>query len=400
PGQATVMFSDVTERKKLEEQLLQSQKMESIGQLAGGVAHDFNNLLTGILGYSDLLMAQMQSDDSSYAAIQEIHKAGKRAASLTQQLLAFSRKQILEPKVINLNDLVNNLDKMLRRLIGENIEYKTQLEPALDPVKADPGKIEQIIMNLVVNARDAMPLGGRLWLETQNIMLDEAYCRHQSDCEPGNYVMLSVSDTGMGMDAETLNRAFDPFFTTKETGKGTGLGLSTVYGIVKQSNGHVAIYSEEKIGTTFKVFLPTHAVPIESSTNMADKEKENLKGTETILVVEDEKAVRDLLLHVLGQHGYTVFQARDCQQAFDLEQEYKESIHLILTDVVLPNKSGREIVEKVRQNRPSIQVLYMSGYTDDAIVQHGVLEEGLEFIQKPFETKRLLRKIREILDRK
>jgi PAS domain S-box-containing protein len=390
-----VLAADVTERRRLEEQILQSQKMEAVGRLAGGIAHDFNNLLTVITGYGDLLL-KGQLDEQARRKAEEVRKAAERAAGLTRQLLAFSRKQILQPKVISLNDVVSDVDKMLRRLIGEDVELVTLLGRGLDKVKADPGQVEQVVMNLAVNARDAMPQGGKLTVETGNVYLDDAYARRHATVTPGRYVMLAVSDTGTGMDEETQRRVFEPFFTTKEVGKGTGLGLSTVYGIVKQSGGHIWVYSEPGHGTTFKVYLPAaggagESLPKEFST-------ERPRGTETILLVEDEEAVRLLLLNILGAEGYTVLPASNGPDALRLCGGREGPIHLLVTDVVMPGMSGRELAGRVTEECGGVKVLYMSGYTDDAVVRHGVLEEGAAFLQKPFTPEAVLRKVREVLD--
>jgi PAS domain S-box-containing protein len=388
---------DITDVRHLEEQLRQSQKMEAIGRLAGGIAHDFNNLLTGIIGYSDLLLNSLDPNEPSRQDLEEIKKAGERAASLTSQLLAFSRKQILQPSVLDLNKVIADLDKMLRRLIGEDIELVTLFGSELGHVKVDPGQIEQIIMNLAVNARDAMPQGGQLTIETNNVELDEAYARRHVAVAAGYYVMLAVSDTGCGMDAETQSRIFEPFFTTKEAGKGTGLGLSTVYGIVKQSGGNIWVYSELGQGTTFKVYLPHVDKPaeqMETRPSIAGM----LRSSETILVVEDEEAVRKLTCQVLRMNGYQVVEAPNSSEAPLISERYEGPIHLLLTDVVMPQMSGREVATRLASMRPTMKVLYMSGYTDDAIVHHGVLDPGVAFIQKPFTPAKLARKVREVLD--
>ena len=385
------------EKKKLEAQLQQSQKMEAIGTLAGGVAHDFNNLLTTIIGCSDLMMMRIGKDHELRENLEDIRKAGVRAASLTRQLLAFSRKQILEPKVIDLSHVIPDMDKMLRRLIGEDIDLETSLAPDLGRVEADPGQIEQIIMNLAVNARDAMPRGGKLTMETANVDLDEAYARSHMAVTPGPYVMMAISDSGTGMDEETLSKVFDPFFTTKEEGKGTGLGLSTVYGIVKQSKGNIWAYSEPGKGTTFKIYLPRvekDAVEKEE----VEATAESLTGSETILVVEDNEMVRDLAQTILQHYGYSVLTAQDGEEAIKVSKEHDGPIDLILTDVVMPKMSGREVSERLNALRPDMKVLYMSGYTGNAIVHHGVLDREMRFIQKPFTTESLARKVREVLD--
>jgi two-component system cell cycle sensor histidine kinase/response regulator CckA len=387
---------DITERKLLEEQLRQSQKMEAIGQLAGGIAHDFNNLLTSIIGYSELTMKRLQPEDSLRHNIEEIRKAGDRAASLTRQLLAFSRKQVLQPKVLDLNAIVTDLEKMLRRLIGEDIDLRTVLQPELASIKADPGQIEQVLMNLAVNARDAMPQGGKLTIETKTVYLDEEYAKHHIAVIPGHYVMLAVSDNGIGIDEQTQARIFEPFFTTKEVGKGTGLGLSTVYGIVKQSGGNIWVYSEIGRGTTFRVHLPCVDEGAQRYKRTTETE-EDIQGTETILLAEDEEMVRKLAREVLEMYGYQVLEAVDGDAALLICEQHKQAIHLLITDVIMPGMSGRGLADRLLQVRPEMKVLYMSGYTDDAIVHQGVLDEGTNFIQKPFSTNDLARKVREVL---
>jgi PAS domain S-box-containing protein len=388
---------DVTERKQLEEQLRQAQKMEAVGRLAGGIAHDFNNLLTAITGYSDLTLRRLAADDSLRRNVEEIKKAGERAASLTRQLLAFSRKQVLQPKVLDLNAVVSDMEKMLRRLIGEDIELRTVLASELGSVKADPGQIEQVIMNLAVNARDAMPNGGNLIIETENVYLNEGYATSHVAVNPGAYVMLAVSDTGEGMSEETQSRIFEPFFTTKEVGKGTGLGLSTVYGIVKQSGGNIWVYSEVSKGTSFKIYLPRVDDAAQVYKRNHDVEA-FLYGTETILLAEDDKLVRRLVRAVLEGYGYRVLEAEDGSAALSVSEQREEMVHLLLTDVVMPRMSGRELADRLAQSRPETKVLYMSGYTDESIVHHGVLDIETPFIQKPFEAEALARKIRDLLD--
>ena len=388
---------DVTERKQLEEQLRQSQKMEAIGQLAGGVAHDFNNLLTAINGYSGLALQKIDDNHPLKGYLEEIKKAGDRAANLTRQLLAFGRKQILQPLAINLNDVITDMNKMLRRLIGEDVELYAKLDPELKKTKADPGQIEQVLVNLVVNARDAMPQGGKLTIETAAVELDDDYAGTHVGVVPGSYVMLAVSDTGTGMDEGTVARIFDPFFTTKEKGKGTGLGLSTVYGIVKQSGGSIWVYSEYGHGTTFKVYLPELAGSSQKS--MAEAVEEPVKGgSETILLVEDEDVVRGLARKILEGAGYRVLEASRGQEAVRLGLERSEPIDLLLTDVVMPETSGKEVADRLSEMRPGLKVLFMSGYTDQAIVHHGVLDSNVEFIQKPFTPGGLVKKVREVLD--
>ncbi len=397
-------IQDITERKRaekemlsLQEQLRQSQKMEAIGQLAGGIAHDFNNLLTVIKGNSELSLLDIEERDPLRENIEEIKEAADKAAGLTRQLLAFSRKQILEMKVLDLNQVMQRLDKMLRRVLGEDIELKTSLSDFIGKVKVDPGQIEQVMINLAVNARDAMPDGGKLTIETANVELDEEYAHKHIAVKPGRYVMLSMSDNGVGMTPEVRERIFEPFFSTKEKERGTGLGLSTVYGIVKQSGGSIWVYSEPGQGTTFKIYLPQVDEPWEE---MKDEViGEVLQGNETILIVEDEEVVLKLAVRVLKKRGYKVLEAPDGGKAFMLCEAFKEPIHLILTDVVMPGMSGSKLVERLKKIHPEMKVLYMSGYTDNAILHHGVLEPGVNFIQKPFNVDGLSRKVREVLDK-
>jgi PAS domain S-box-containing protein len=396
PAQIVLAY-DVTERSFLEEQLRQSQKMEAIGQLAGGIAHDFNNLLTAITGYSELSMRRLRAEDPLLSNLHEIKKAGDRAASLTRQLLAFSRKQVLQPKVLDLNSVVSDLEKMLRRLIGEDIELCTVLEPKVGSIKVDPGQIEQIIMNLAVNARDAMPLGGKLIIETKNILLDDEYARKHIAVTPGPFVMLAVSDSGAGIDPKTQSHIFEPFLTTKEVGKGTGLGLSTVYGIVRQSGGNIWVYSEVGLGTTFKIYLPRTDERLQAYKRDSGPE-EFLRGTETVLLTEDEEIVRKLACQVLRIYGYQVLDAANGDAALLICESHPAPIHLLITDVIMPGMSGRELATRLTELRPEMKVLYMSGYTDSAIVHHGVLDEGANFIQKPFSTDVLAIRVREVLD--
>ncbi|HWC15825.1 MAG TPA: PAS domain S-box protein [Terriglobales bacterium] len=391
-----MIAEDVSERRALEEQLRQSQKMEAVGRLAGGIAHDFNNLLTVIKGYSELMLDELGSADPLRAEVDEIKKAADRAATLTRQLLAFSRQQVLAPKIIDLNTVVSNMDKLLHRLLGEDIDLFTVLGPGLGRVKADPGQIEQVIMNLAVNARDAMPQGGKLTIETANIDLDENYTRDHVSVKPGSYVMMAVTDTGVGMTEQVKSRIFEPFFTTKEVGKGTGLGLSTVYGIIKQSGGYIWVYSELGIGSTFKVYLPCLDAPAElTPTNGLQPAR---RGFETVLLVEDEDGVRALMRQVLHKHGYNVLESRHGGEALLMCERHQGKIDLLLTDVVLEQMSGRELAERLLKVRPEMKVLYVSGYADDAIVHHGVLNAGMAFLQKPFTTEALARKIRYVLD--
>jgi two-component system, cell cycle sensor histidine kinase and response regulator CckA len=388
---------DVTARKSLEDQLRQAQKMEAIGRLAGGVAHDFNNLLTAINGYSSLALQRTDESSKIRSYLEEIKKAGDRAANLTRQLLAFGRKQMLQPITLNLNDVVGDMNKMLRRLIGEDVHLTAKLDPTLRQIKADPGQIEQVLVNLVVNARDAMPRGGHLTIETIDFEVNGDYSRKHIDVQPGSYVLLAVSDTGTGMSDDVKAQIFEPFFTTKEKGKGTGLGLSTVYGIVKQSGGHISVHSELGNGTTFSVYLPQ----IEDDTQRNDKiaiEAPLPTGSETILLVEDEDVVRGLARKILEQAGYNVIDAHGGEEAIRLCRECADPIQLLLTDVVMPGISGKEVADRLKALRPATRVLFMSGYTDEAIVHHGVLDSGVEFIQKPFTPSALARKVREVLD--
>jgi PAS domain S-box-containing protein len=387
---------DVTERRSLERQFLQAQKMEAVGRLAGGIAHDFNNLLTAILGYVDLLLYGLPTLSPLRPDLEEIHKAADRAAGLTSQLLAFSRKQVLAMRVIDLNELVTEMDKMLRRLLGEDIDVVTKLEPALGAVRADAGQLEQVIVNLAVNSRDAMPQGGKLTIETRHAELDDSYAREHVPVRPGSYVMLALSDTGTGMSAETMSHVFEPFFTTKEVGKGTGLGLATVYGIVKQSGGYVWCYSEPGQGTTFRVYFPRVDAPVEEFSARAVAPPR--LGSETILLVEDEPALRALARRLLEKHGYTVLEAGTADAAAALARDHVGPIHLLLADVVLPGASGRVLADELLARRADLKVLFMSGYTEDAIVHRGVLAPNTPFINKPFSAEQLAAKVREVLE--
>jgi len=384
------------ELSETQDQLTQARKMEAVGRLAGGIAHDFNNLLTVMTGRSQLLLRRLTTEDPVRAEIELIEKTANRAADLTRQLLAFSRKQILQPTVMNLNAAVATMSEMLRRMIGEDVLLVTALDPSLGWVQADPSQIEQIVINLAVNARDAMPKGGRLTLGTANVELEGAYARAHVGAHPGPHVMLAVSDTGVGMDADTRTRIFEPFFTTKGPGKGTGLGLATVYGIVKQSGGHICVYSELGQGTAFKIYLPRvdpAADPVEPGGLLAHV----AQGRETILLVEDEGAVRELARDILEANGYAVLEARHGDEALAICERHSEAIHLMLTDVVMPGMNGRELAERLARLRPETKVLYMSGYTDNAIVLHGVLNGRAVFLQKPFTPDALARKVREVL---
>jgi PAS domain S-box-containing protein len=391
------LAQDVTERVALEERLRQSQKMEAVGRLAGGVAHDFNNLLTVILGYSQILADGVPPGSRLADSTGQIKSAADRASGITRQLLAFSRKQVLSPRIINLNDIMLNLDSLLRRLIGEDIEVLTFPANDLGSVKADPGQIEQVIMNLALNSRDAMPNGGKLTLETSNENLDENYARDHQPAEPGSYVMLAVSDTGHGMSPETQARIFEPFYTTKEVGKGTGLGLSMVYGIVKQSGGYIWVYSEPDRGTTFKIYLPRVYQPAETAGG--EKQLKNVqRGSETILLVEDDAQLRQLTSSVLAHCGYKVLVAASPEEGLEICKANHRDIRLLVTDVVMPRMNGRQLAEQIVQVSPNVRVLYISGYTNNAIVHYGVLDPGLWFLPKPYTLSALMAKVREVLD--
>src|ERR1017187_2386058 len=410
-GQTKVIqcnIRDITERKrieakheaehnKLEQQLQVSQKMEAIGILAGGVAHDFNNLLSVILSYTEFAMQKLREDNPLKDDLLEVKKAGQRAAVLTQQLLAFGRKQLLQPVPLNLNQVAEGVEKMLRRILGEDIDFVQVLAPDLGVVRADPGQIEQVLMNLVVNARDAMSAGGKLTIETSNVELDEEYVAHHVSVKPGPYVQLAVTDTGCGMDEQTKTQLFEPFFTTKEKGKGTGLGLSTVYGIVKQSGGNIWVYSELGLGTTFKIYLPRE-LSVRATAIRLQAIVEPATGTETILVVEDEEALRQIARRSLEAAGYTVLTAGAGDEALLISAQHAGIIHLLLTDVVMPRMSGKALAQAFLKTRPTTKVLYMSGYADNAFVHHGVVDEGTNFIGKPFTATDIAHKIRSVLD--
>jgi len=393
-GLAVLM--DVTGRRQRDEQLLQAQKMEAVGMLAGGVAHDFNNLLTIITGYSQLVLNNLPTKDGNRHAIEQIMKASERAAALTRQLLAFSRRQVLQPKVLDLNQLVTSLTGMLRRLIGEDIDLRLALRPDLGRVSADPGQIEQVLMYLVVNARDAMPHGGTLTIQTSNVDLDDQFQERHLTLKPGQYVLLAVTDTGHGMDEATQSRLFEPFFTTKTAGKGTGLGLSTVFGIVKQSGGGLSVYSEPSRGTTMQVFLPRIDQPVMIE---AEEAKKSLgRGVETILVVEDDEMVRTLVGETLSGMGYKLMDAADPVQAKRIAEQFPGEIQLLITDVVMPKLSGRELAQQLVQRRPNLKVLFMSGYTDTAVTNTEFAGREVAFLPKPFTPATLAQKVRDVLE--
>ena len=382
--------------RKTEAQLRHAQKMEAVGRLAGSIAHDFNNLLSVIISHSDLLLEDLKPVDPIRVDVESIRKAGEKAATLTRQLLAFSRQQVMLPRVVDLNQAVQETEKMLQRLLGEDIELVTRCDRNLHKVKVDPGQIDQVVVNLAINARDAMPRGGKLTIETQNVVLDHAYATEHLGVTPGQYVLLAVSDTGTGMDQETQARIFEPFFTTKELGKGTGLGLSTVFGIVKQSGGAVWVYSEPGEGATFKIYLPrADELEVEAPEVVVPT---TLHGTETILLVEDQDEVRQVARQALRRYGYHVIEAANAGEALLACEQHPRKIHLLLTDVVMPMMSGREIAERLVQIRPELRVLFMSGYTENAIVHHGILDSGIAYLQKPLVPDSLARRVREVLD--
>lgn len=387
---------DITEKKSLEDQLRQSQKLEAIGSLASGVAHDFNNLLTTILGYGELNLMKLAADDPQREQIEAIYEAGLKASTLTRQLLAFSRKQVLEMQLVNMNSLLENLAKMLRRMIGENIKIRMLLEPSSGNIMADPGQIEQVVMNLVINARDAMPGGGTITIETQPVDIDEEYCKSHSKVKPGTYVALYVTDNGKGMSPEIMDRIFDPFYTTKDKGAGTGLGLSTVYGIVKQHNGHIYVYSELGSGSTFKIYFPKAQRDVKKKSITSFPAMEG--GHETILVTDDEPSIRKLVRDTLEPLGYTIIEASDGEEALELFRQGQHKIDMLLTDVIMPKMTGKKLAEALAAEKPEFnKVLYMSGYTDNVIVHQGVLDENVEFINKPLVPSLLTKKIREVL---
>jgi PAS domain S-box-containing protein len=395
PARLAVLL-DITGRRQLEEQLRQAQKMEAVGMLAGGVAHDFNNLLTIITGYSQLILNNIRQDDPNRHSVEQIMKAGERAAALTKQLLAFSRRQVLQPRVLDLNKLVSSLATMLQRLIGEDIDLRLVLPAELGRVSADPSQIEQVLMNLVVNARDAMPKGGILTVETGNKRLDDSYAGRHISVKSGDYIMLAVSDTGAGMDQATQSRLFEPFFTTKGSGKGTGLGLSTVFGIVKQSGGSVEVYSEPGRGTSVKVYLPRIDQPV--FLEAENERRKAARGSETILLVEDDEMVRTLVRETLHREGYRILDAPGPIEAKRIADMQRAPIHLMITDVVMPKVSGRDLADQLTKRRPDMKVLYMSGYTDNAVLNNGILAKEVAFLQKPFTPASLTEKVREVLE--
>jgi PAS domain S-box-containing protein len=389
-------YRDVSDRVSLEEQFQKSQRLEAVGRLAGGVAHDFNNLLTVILSYSRMAIDDLREDEPVREYMHEIHKAADRAATLTQQLLAFSRRQVLAPRVVNLNGIVRDMQNILQRVIGEDIELVVELAGSLAHCKLDAGQVEQVIVNLAVNARDAMPTGGRLMLETADVEITPEYGRRHVGVEPGKYVMLVISDTGVGMTSQTRERIFEPFFTTKESGKGTGLGLATVFGIVKQSGGHIWVHSEPGHGTTFRLYFP-HTEERPSVQPVSSLPPTSIAGDEVVLLAEDEPAVREIARKILERAGYTVLEASNGGEALLIVEQHPGPIHVLLTDVIMPRMSGQALAQRLLQVRPELKVLYMSGYTDDAIGHHGVLPPGTEFLQKPLTPELLLRRMRQVL---
>jgi len=390
-------MEDITERKNLEVQLQESQKMDALGRLAAGIAHDFNNLVTAIIGYSDLLLSAMEEQDPMRREIEVIKSAGERAALLTGHLQTFSRKQVMQPRVFELSDLVLRMREMLKRVIGEDIELVTHVAADTGRVKADPAQMEQVIMNLAINAREAMPEGGRLGIETKNVNLDAKYAEEHPGLEPGSYVMLAVRDTGVGMDDETLSRIFEPFFTTKKKGEGLGMGLSTVYGIVKQSGGSMNVFTELGGGSAFTIYLPRVEEPAEVS-GLEVAPAESTYGSETVMVVEDDEAVRDIVCQILRSGGYSVLEAHSSEEAQKISEKHEAPIHLLVCDIILPDLDGPALVKRLASMRPDMRVLFISGYADEAIVRHGVLEPGLAFLPKPFTAEVLVRKVREVLE--
>jgi two-component system cell cycle sensor histidine kinase/response regulator CckA len=393
-----LVVRDVTQEREIQHRIQRQEQLAAVGQLAAGIAHDFNNLLTAINGFTELAQLKLPPGDPANEPLDKVLQSGRRAANLVRQLLTFARRQVIEPKVLELNDVVVNIDKMLQRIIGEDVELKTSLAPGLWPVKVDPTQIEQVIVNLAINARDAMPTGGQLTIETANAALDKEYVADQAEAQPGEYVLLAVSDNGIGMTEEVQAHIFEPFFTTKDQGKGTGLGLATVFGIVKQSGGHIWVHSKKGTGTTFKIYLPRaddRALPPLTSPEAA---RQLSIGDETILLVEDDPQVRDLARHVLQEQGYTLLVARDGLEALQMAALYAGPIHLLATDVVMPGMSGKSLAAQLAQTHAGLKILFMSGYTDDAIAHHGILSPGTTFLQKPFSPADLARKVRRVLD--
>jgi nitrogen-specific signal transduction histidine kinase/ActR/RegA family two-component response regulator len=387
---------DISRRRELEHQLRQAQKMEAVGRLAGGVAHDFNNMLGVITGYTDLIRARFEKDEAARNQVDEIRKASDRAVSLTRQLLAFSRKQVLQPETLNLNERIRDLGKMLQRLMGDDIELIVRLGEPLDLVKADPGQIDQVIVNLAVNARDAMPCGGKFIIETSCVELNADNTPHQHRAKPGRYVLVKISDTGHGMDPETLSHIFEPFFTTKQPGKGTGLGLSTVHGIVNQSDGYIWVYSEPGRGSSFKIYLPAVAQAASVAPGQA-RVPALARGSGTILLAEDDAPMRALTRHLLEIQGYRVLEADDGDAAVSLAEAHCDEIHLLLTDVVMPRLSGPSLAERVRTLNRDIRIIYMSGYTDELLAHHGAMHSGITFLEKPFTQESLMRVVQKTL---
>ncbi len=400
PGEQSYVLGnaqDITEYKRLEEQLRQAQKMEAIGRLAGGIAHDFNNLLTTIIGRSDLLLKELSDDDARRDDVVHMQAAATRGASLVRRLLTFTRKQTAVPRIVDVNSVIGETARILRPLIGENIELSFALCPGLGTVKLDPAVLEEVLLNLAVNARDAMPNGGKLTIETRNVILNGACSAQPSLAPPGQYVLLAVSDTGTGMDARTKAHLFEPYFTTKEVGQGTGLGLASVYGLVREGGGYISVYSELDHGSTFKVYLPVATGPDDTS-NRVEEQPVELVGSETVLLVEDEESVREAAYRMLESMGYKVLLASNGAEAIEIAREYENTIHLLLTDLVLPGMNGQELAGRLQAGTPSLKVIYTSGYADEAIVRHGILEEHSLFLQKPFTSNALARKVREALD--
>ena len=395
---AVLVLQDITEKFRLENELRQSQKMESIGRLAGGVAHDFNNILTTIIGYADLGLKELDEDNPMYEMLKEISTAGKRGSSLTQQLLSTSRKQVLTLQPLPINDIITGMEKMLRRLIGEDVELNIRLDPLNTYIRADHSQIIQVLMNLCINARDAMPNGGIIIIETNTMLIDDTYTQHHPFIKPGQYAVLTVSDNGMGMDEETQSHIFEPFYTTKEKGKGTGLGLSTVYGIIKQHNGNILVYSEPGRGTTFRIYLPSIEEKMDRKAPLPRELQEQLSFKGSILVVEDNDELRKLASSILKRYGFTVIDAGRVNAAVDLAQREEGNIDLLLTDVIMPGMNGKELYEKIKELQPQMKVLYMSGYTEDIISNHGILHEGINFIQKPFTVHGLVQKIQKVME--